>query len=910
MRTLRRILLALAILLVFVIGFAAAVPFLFKDRIHDAVKRTINDQLTATVDYRDVSLGLLRSFPDLRFSVTELTLAGQGDFAGDTLLRMDRAAIDLDLMTVLRGERYQVNRVDLEHVLVHAIARNDSTVNWDILPERSTSSGDAASSPLDIHLEDVRISDAYVLYQEGPVDHIALSALNAQATVTHDGAVSDFDIAVDFDSLGVDRTGLRLRLNDWSSVTRGRVQEDDLQLPEATVHITRTDLTMNGIDYLSGVAVHADASTRLDLGEQRAAIDSLVLALNELGLRADGTVALDGDATDLDLRLATTSTSFRDLLSLIPAVYTADFADADVGGDLALSGWISGRLAEDVVPAMDLDLSIRDGHYQNPDLPAAIHDVSLDAAIRNATSSLTGLSIDIPDARLVVADEPIALSLRVDDPAGDPFVDLQADGGLDLARVPDFVEIEDITSIAGRVEASDLVFSGRVSDIENERFHDVEASGHFAVRDLALDGPAVPMPLSVPVLDLELSPRFAQLDALEASIGRSDLRATGRIDNLVSYAFGSDDLTGTLDLASTRLDIDELNTATADGGGDEATETSGVIRVPARLNITATARADELIVDSLQLTDAVARLTIREQTLFLERLDADLLGGHALISGTYSTKSARPSLAFAYEIDRFDIGQAMAYTRVMRRLAPVAKHLTGSFSSDLDLQTALRPDGSVDLSAITGNGTVRIPHAELVEMPVLDGVNNALNLSGRNTLDRPVLDNAWTVIEIRDGRIEVEPFEVTLGDLDMTIAGSNGLDKTIDYDIAVTVPSDRFGGVASAANDFLSRQSIPLLDLSVPKTLTVHLAATGAFDQPDVRIARVTADASQQSVREQVREQVEDQVNEARDEVRDQVEDQVNETRDEVRDQVEDQVDETTDEIEDRVRETFRGWGF
>ena len=908
MRTLRRILLALAILLVLVIGFAAAVPFLFKDRIHDAVKRTINDQLTATVDYRDVSLGLLRSFPDLRFSVTDLTLAGQGVFAGDTLLRMDRAAIDLDLMTVLRGERYQVNRVDLEHVLVHAIARNDSTVNWDILPEGSTASSDASSSPLDIHLEDVRISDAYVLYQEGADDHIALSALNARATVTHDGEVSDFDVAVDFDSLGVDRTGMRLRLNDWSSITRGRVQEDDLQLPEATVDITRTDLTMNGIDYLSGVAVHADASTRLDLGEQRAAIDSLVLALNELGLRADGTVTLDGDATDLDLQLATTSTSFRDLLSLIPAVFTADFADADVGGDLALSGWIRGRLAEDVVPAMDLDLSIRDGHYQNPDLPAAVRDVHLDAAIRNATSSLSGLSIDIPDARLVMADEPITLSLRVDDPAGDPVVDLRADGGLDLARVPDFVEIEDITSVAGRVEASDLIFAGRISDIENERFNDVEASGHFAVRDLALDGPAVPMPLSVPVLDLELSPRFARLDALEASIGRSDLRATGQIDNLVSYAFGSDDLTGTLDLASTRLDIDELSTATADG--DEETETSGVIRVPARLNITATARADELIVDSLQLTDAVARLTIREQTLFLERLDADLLGGHAQISGTYSTKSTRPSLAFAYEIDRFDIGQALAYTQVMRRLAPVAKHLTGSFSSDLDLQTALQPDGTIDLSAITGNGTVRIPHAELVEMPVLDGVNKALNLSGRNTLDQPTLDNAWTVIEIRDGRIEVEPFEVTLGDLDMTIAGSNGLDKSIDYDIAVTVPSDRFGGVASAANDFLSRQSVPLLDLSVPKTLTVHLAATGAFDQPDVRIAKVTADASQQSVRDQVREQVEDQVNEARDEVRDQVEDQVNETRDEVRDQVEDQVDETKDEIEDRVRETFRGWGF
>src|SRR5678816_1328977 len=62
-------------------------------------------------------------------------------------------------------------------------------------------------------------------------------------------------------------------------------------------------------------------------------------------------------------------------------------------------------------------------------------------------------------------------------------------------------------------------------------------------------------------------------------------------------------------------------------------------------------------------------------------------------------------------------------------------------------------------------------------------------------------------IDIADGRLHVKPFTAHVGGLDLTTSGSNGIDQSIAYDVALAVPRASLGTEATAAITKLATQA-------------------------------------------------------------------------------------------------------
>ena len=60
-------------------------PMLFKGQIKDIVKRFINENVNAKVEFSDVSLSLLSSFPQAKVSVDDLVITNLEPFKDETL---------------------------------------------------------------------------------------------------------------------------------------------------------------------------------------------------------------------------------------------------------------------------------------------------------------------------------------------------------------------------------------------------------------------------------------------------------------------------------------------------------------------------------------------------------------------------------------------------------------------------------------------------------------------------------------------------------------------------------------------------------------------------------------------------------------------------------------------------------
>ena len=89
-KILKILLIALVVLIIGII----AIPFLFKGTIQDKVRYLINEHVNAKVDFANIDISLIRSFPQASVVIDELSVINYAPFEGDTLVYSKKIALD------------------------------------------------------------------------------------------------------------------------------------------------------------------------------------------------------------------------------------------------------------------------------------------------------------------------------------------------------------------------------------------------------------------------------------------------------------------------------------------------------------------------------------------------------------------------------------------------------------------------------------------------------------------------------------------------------------------------------------------------------------------------------------------------------------------------------------------------
>src|SRR5690606_8357493 len=98
-----------AIILGVIIVALAASPFLFKDKIRELIINAINKNVDATVNFEDVDISLLRSFPKASVSVKKLSVINKAPFEGDTLVYSDRIDLKMSIKELFKSADETMN---------------------------------------------------------------------------------------------------------------------------------------------------------------------------------------------------------------------------------------------------------------------------------------------------------------------------------------------------------------------------------------------------------------------------------------------------------------------------------------------------------------------------------------------------------------------------------------------------------------------------------------------------------------------------------------------------------------------------------------------------------------------------------------------------------------------------------
>ena len=193
------------------------------------------------------------------------------------------------------------------------------------------------------------------------------------------------------------------------------------------------------------------------------------ITLNNLKVTVDGTFQLVDDSTyKMDIKFKSPSNDFKDILSLVPAVYKNDFDKIKTSGSALFNGFIKGTYSPQQLPAYDINLEVKDGFFQYPDLPKPVKNIQIDLRLSNPDGEMDNTVLEISKGRLEMDNEPFDFKLLFKNPETIQYMEASAKGKLDLANVSKFVKLEGNTRLGGFLSA-DVFAKGNLSALQSQQ---------------------------------------------------------------------------------------------------------------------------------------------------------------------------------------------------------------------------------------------------------------------------------------------------------------------------------------------------------------------------------------------------------------------------------------------------------
>lgn len=768
-------------------------PFAFQGKLAKLVKEEGNKMLNAQFDFRTLNISLLRNFPSASVSLEDFWLKGTGPFENDTLIQAGELTAAVNLFSLFGDGGYDISRIIVKDTRVHAIVLEDGRPNWDVMkpsPDAETPEDETAQETFRIKLQKLSVDNLSVVYDD------------RQGGVFADLSRLEADCSGDF---GSDRTVVDLKMETPSLTCR-----------------------TGGIPLLNKVSLEADMDVDADLAGGKFTLRENMLRLNAIQLNLDGWLAQTKQGMDMDLRLNTNEVGFKELLSLIPAIYAKDFQDLKTDGKVTLNAFARGSMEGNTkVPQFEVNLDVKDAMFRYPSLPAGVEKINISALVRNAGGPLDATEISVAPFDFVLAGNPFSLNATVKTPVSDPDFHLTARGKLDLGKVKEVYPLDDM-QLNGLVQA-DLELGGRLSMVEKEQFEQMQAKGSLRLNQMKLvlkDMPPVDIQQSV----FTFSPRYLQLSETTVNIGKNDLTLDSRFENYLGYALKGSTLKGTLNVSSNHLNLNDFMSADTTAVVAEVpadTAAMGVIRVPENIDFQMQAAFRELLFDKMTLTDGKGTLLVRNGTVDMRNLSFNTMGGSVTMNGAYAApQKKQPELNAAFDMRNISFAQAYQDLGLVQQLAPIFAGLKGNFSGNLQIDTPLDATMSPVMSAVQGKGALSTKDLSLSGVKFIDQVADIVK---KPSLKEIKVKDLNIDFEIKDGRVTTKPFDLKLGDYNMNLSGSTGLDQTIDYTGKITMPAD---GIAS-------------------KLGTVDMTIGGTFTSPKVGIdmASLARNAAEQALK-------------------------------------------------------------
>ena len=749
----------IGIVLICLVAAMAIFPLAFKDKIKEVVVSEAGKYINAEFGFERLGISLFREFPQASVSIEGFWLRGKEEFAQDTLAYVGRAETAVNVASLFGNSGFDITKILLADTYLKAIVLEDGRANWDIVP----TTDDEAEE-----LEDTTTSAAFrILLQKVSVNNLNIIYDDRQggmyAQIEHFGATCSGDMA------------------------------SDKALLELKAAIEALTFKMDGIAMLNKARIGADLNVDADFANGRYTLKENTLSLNAIRATIDGWAALPAEAPmSVDLKLNTSDISFKEILSLVPAIYAKDFEELKAEGTVSLHAFAKGELTDTTLPQFEAALKVNDGNFRYPALPAGVDDIQIAAMASNPGGDIDLTQVSIERFSLNMLGNPFTVTAQVKTPISDPDFAVTAKGTLDLSKVKEVYPLEDIT--LGGIFKADMSLMGKLSYVEKEQYDRFKANGTLKLKDMKVQIEGIPE-VSIEQSTFAFTPRYLNLSETKVLIGENDITADCRFENYMAFALKGETIKGELNLKSNHMNINDFMSSSDEEESTEevvATDSTntemGVIVVPENIDFNMNVDMAEVLFQNINLRNLKGKLIVKDGTADMKNLSMNTMGGTVAMNGSYSTAKDEeaPELKASFALNELSFAQTFKELDMVRQMAPIFENLNGNFSGKMAVDAELDNTMSPNLETLTANGSLNTRDLNLSGIAIIDLIAETTGHKEMKNLSAKDLNVEFA---IKDGRISTKPFDIKMGNMNLNLSGTTGLDQTIDYAGRLQLPA-------------------------------------------------------------------------------------------------------------------------
>jgi len=410
--------------------------------------------------------------------------------------------------------------------------------------------------------------------------------------------------------------------------------------------------------------------------------------------------------------------------------------------------------------------------------------------------------------------------------------------------------------------------------------------------------------------DGTVNPEQTKIDNFYTKIDKSDIQATGNINNLFGYALDNETLTGNIDIKSDYLDLNQFMTET------EATDTTAaveIIPVPDNIDLTINSDLKKVTYTNFDLNNIKGIVEVKESAAIMKDVKGKILGGEVSFDGAYNTQDlSKPKFDIKTTLSALNFNKAFNTFNTFEKLAPIGKFIDGKFNTTLSMNGILGKDMFPDLASLNLSGFFHTLDGVIDGFKPLQDLSEKLNI--KDKVKNLKIRDSKNWIEVKDGFLTVKEFEHKIEDMSFLISGKHGLTQEMEYVVKAKVPRKLMEktGVSRTANNIWDQIATAAqskgINLANGEYVRLKIDVAGTMFEPKFNIIPTAADG-ETSVQDATRDAIEATVNKAVDSVKtviDSTTTKVKEEAEALKDTITSVVETKVEEVKTKAEETVK----
>ncbi len=928
-------------------------PYVYGDEIKDGLKDAINSEINAVVDFDDIGVSFLKSFPDVQVHLDGFTIVGIDTFKDVTLAEIKAIDIDVSLTSVIKkSEPYQIRSFIAYNPQVNLWVTRDNTANYLITkPSENTSNYKG-------EIERYQVVDGTINYRN-------------------------------------DVSSMSMNIGQLNHKGKGNFTQDIFDLVTET-ELEDLTLKVDGISYLRGASASANGILLMDLLNEKYTLGENKMTLNGLDFNLNGFFQFKGDDLYQEIFLESKNCDFGKLFSLVPGAYTADYQDAEVHGEGNISA--SAKGIYDAVngryPSFTLDLKTKDGRIKYPLLPNSIGVKNFDIRVDHRGNDLSQVDISIPAYDIRLGSDRVHGKMDVIWSRNNAQIEGAMKGNMNLESWKDFLPLDKTTTLQGKLDI-DATIDSDLNTIQAEQYEDVVFSGNVSVENLDVEIEGAPRvkverlnvtadpvkmlfkgekmfygasdfdlegsidnplnyitantvdglvsfkgnriqasdfllidtvkatspstPLVLPILDLVVDGEVQELiyekwtlknlkskaqvkdgslvlEKLTGNIEGDAFALSGKIDNYEAAMEEQGMVTGKMRFTSAYINADNYLVEAEESGNTES------FILPENMDIDLDVKVDKLIYDGITLKDVNAQGKLEPGKFIIQKAESSSLGGILSTTGLLSTtESGNPEFNFRIDVGKMQFAEAFKSLESFGKLAPIAEFISGHFNSTLIMKGSLNEDLSLNLGNLTAQGYVETINSYVKGYKPLGSLAEKVNLKN---LSEWALENTKNWFEIDKGTVTLKDHTYHLGEgINVTVAGNHHISDGMSYKLLAEIPRELLrknpiSGALDQGVSLLEKEASKLgINVQPGELLLLDISLSGSLLNPQVKITPVG------TAGKPLDEMAKDELIKKQEEIKEKIETEIADTKEEIRDSIQDVVTEVKDTVSAVVNE-------